>query len=274
LLPRSIADLFSNWANRYPGPPPKNQIIKTAWAVLPKVICWQIWLEHNRRIFRNIKQNHKVLEIKIKCHLKECLTDIKHDSNLSQQDIAWGSFLDLHFQPAVRIAPPLKDWQIRKSETDFKDWLNSHSRHSLFFDGAAKGNPGKAGAGGVVVSPTGEKIHSFAWGLGISSSIQAEALALYQGLKFLKDLSISEANVIGDSRIIINAMVSNSQALDLKLARLISRIKALENAFQNLNYFHVLRTHNKEADTEANKVVLLSAGVKMKDEEKFWEPIP
>ena len=202
------------------------------------------------------------------------MTDIKDDSNLSQQDIAWGASLDLQFQPAVRNVPPLKDWQIRKSETDLQDWLNSHSRHSLFFDGAAKGNPGKAGAGGVVVSPIGEKIHSFAWGLGFSSSVQAEALALYQGLKILKDLNISEANVIGDSQIIINAMVSKSPASDLKLARLISRIKGMENDFQKLNYYHVLRTHNKQADIEANKATLLSVGVKMKDEEESWEPIP
>ena len=90
----------------------------------------------------------------------------------------------------------------------------------------------------------------------------------------LKDLNISEENVIGDSPIIINAMVSKSLALDLKLARLIARIKGLENAFQKLNYYHVLRTHNKEADLEANKAALLSTGVKIKDEEESWESIP
>lgn len=114
----------------------------------------------------------------------------------------------------------------------------------------------------------GKKIHSFAWGLGHSTSIQVEALALFQGLKMLKYLNISEANVFGDSQIIINAMVSNSPALDLKLARLIVRIKGLENAFQKLNFYHVLRTNNKEADIEANKAALLSAGIKMKDEEE------
>ena len=99
-------------------------------------------------------------------------------------------------------------------------------------------------------------------------------MALYEGLKILKDLNISEANVIGDSQIIINAMVSNSPASDLKLARLISRIKGMENDFQKLSYYHVLRTHNKQADIEANKATLLSTGVKMKDEEESWEPIP
>ena len=99
-------------------------------------------------------------------------------------------------------------------------------------------------------------------------------MALFQGLKILKDLSIIEANVIGDSQTIINAMVSNSPTVDLKLSRLITRIKSLENSFQNLKYYHVLRTHNKEADIEANKAALLPAGIKMKDEEETWEPIP
>ncbi len=149
-----------------------------------------------------------------------------------------------------------------------------HSRYFLFFDGEAKGNLSRAGAEGVVVNLIGEKIHSYAWGLGHSTSTQAEALALLQGLKTLKELNIKEATVIGDSQIIINAMISNTPASDLKLARLIFRIKSLENAFQHLNYYHVLRTHNKDADNEANKAALLSVGVKLKDGEESWEPIP
>jgi hypothetical protein len=39
------------------------------------------------------------------------------------------------------------------------------------------------------MKPDGTRIHNFAWGLGLSSSIQAEALALFQGL-FLKGLNI------------------------------------------------------------------------------------
>ncbi len=273
-LPGTMADLFSNWATSYPGPAPKNQTNKTAWAVLPKIISWQIWLERNRRIFRNTKQNHKILENKIKCQIKECLANIKDDSKLSQQDIIWGSILGLQFQPAIRNTPIIKDWQIRKFESDFQDWIETQARHSLFFDGVAKGNPGKAGAGGVVLNPIGEKFHSYAWCLEYSSSIQMEALALLQGLKTLKELNIKEANVIGDSQIIINAMATKSPALDINLARLITRIKGLESYFQDLRYYHVLRTHNKETDIEANKVVLLSAGTKMKDGKETWDPIP
>jgi len=166
-MPCFIVDLFSNWATRYPRLPPKNQVTKTAWAILPKTICWQIWLEHNRRIFRTTKQNNKALEIKIRFQIKECLVDIKDDTNLSKQDITWGSLLDLQFQPADRISLPNKKWQIRKSEDDFQYWLKSLSRHSLFFDGAEKGNLGKVGVGGVIVNPYGEKSIPLRGGLNI-----------------------------------------------------------------------------------------------------------
>ena len=109
------------------------------------------------------------------------------------------------------------------------------------------------------MNPNGIRIHSFAWGLGIASSIQVEALALFQGLKMLKVLNIREANVIGDSQVIINTMVTHSKPTDLRLARLIYRITDVGDSFQNLNFYHVLRANNKEADIEANKASLITA---------------
>lgn len=145
---------------------------------------------------------------------------------------------------------------------------------SLFFDGAKKGNPGKAGAGGTIKNTEGISIHNFSWGLGINSSIQAEALALYQGLKLLLRLEIKEAIIFGDSQVIIKIMVTNTTPRDLRLARLIHRIRNLGKLFQNLKYFHVLRDNNKEADIEANKVVLLSVGAMIRDGDETWDPIP
>lgn len=80
----STTNLFTEWSIRFSGPPPENLIIKATWAALPKIICWQLWIERNKRIFRDTKQSHKVLEIKIKSHIKECLIDIKDDTNLRQ----------------------------------------------------------------------------------------------------------------------------------------------------------------------------------------------
>ena len=109
-LPSSIPELFANWLNRYLGPFPKNKVIKAAWSSLPKIICWQIWLERNRRIFRNKEKDVKFVGVKIKCQLKDFLGEKKDDSNLCQQDIDWGASLDLQFQKVVSIISLPKEW--------------------------------------------------------------------------------------------------------------------------------------------------------------------
>lgn len=102
-LPSSIPKLFADWLNKYPSPFPKNKVIKVVWSSLPKIICWKIFLERNRRIFKNKDQDAKFVGVKIKFQLKDCLGEQKDDSNLCQQDIHWGASLDLQFQKSVSI---------------------------------------------------------------------------------------------------------------------------------------------------------------------------
>lgn len=49
-------------------------------------------------------------------------------------------------------------------------------------DGAAKGNPGEAGAGGIIRGPRGELFEMFAANCGVYSSTKAELLAVMRGL--------------------------------------------------------------------------------------------
>lgn len=152
---------------------------------------------------------------------------------------------------------PLKDWQIRLNASDFLALCTKQVHSILFFDGAAKGNPGTSRAGGVVKRADGRTVLRYAWGVGYNTSIQAEALALLQGLKQLKSLSINDTIVMGDSQSIIKTIVDISSPSDLRLSRLIIRIITLSDTFQSLKFYHVKRDNNKDTDVEANKVVLL-----------------
>ena len=122
-LPSSTASFSDRWLQRYLGPPPKNKIIRAAWLILPKIIYSQIWLEQNKRIFRNYEQDVKLVVVKIKCQLKECLRDLKDDLNLTQQDKKWGSSLDLQLQKLAKSIPLLKVWQIRVTENELQGWI-------------------------------------------------------------------------------------------------------------------------------------------------------
>ena len=69
-------------------------------------------------------------------------------------------------------------WEIRLSSKDFQPWLRDKNSYSLFFDGASKGNPGVAGAGGILLDPGGQVEQRFAWGLGSRTNNEAEWMAL------------------------------------------------------------------------------------------------
>ena len=75
-------------------------------------------------------------------------------------------------------------------------------------------------------------------------------------------------------RLLLTLLVTQTKPKDLRLARLIHRISNLGESFQNLNFYHVMRANNKEADTEANKAALLTAGPLLRGGQEIWEPIP
>ena len=44
-----------------------------------------------------------------------------------------------------------------------------------------------------------------------------------------------------------------SQCINLRLARLLNRIKSISNTFQRIEFFHILHELNDKADQDANK---------------------
>jgi len=106
---------------------------------------------------------------------------------------------------------------VRKHPEDFKEWRRTQHKHILFFDGASKENLGAKGGGGVIYNPIELWELVYSWGLGEETNNNAEALSLWQGLTQAHKLAIKEITVIGDSRILIQAMVTNSLPNQMKL---------------------------------------------------------
>ena len=51
--------------------------------------------------------------------------------------------------------------------------------HTLFFDGASKGNPWEEGAGRIIFDLGGNIVTSFAWGIGLKHNNEGEWISLY-----------------------------------------------------------------------------------------------
>jgi ribonuclease HI len=158
---------------------------------------------------------------------------------------------------------------------EFKTWRQDLQRNCFFFDGASKGNPGVAGGGGIILSP-GEQIRiEFSWGLGEGTNNQTEALALWQGLLQLERNGITDVLIFGDSQILIKALISSVDIKDMKLKQLLSRIKRRLTNFRKVEFYHILRSNNKEADQAANQAVTLRKGELLLNKEvSSWVPLP
>ena len=74
-------------------------------------------------------------------------------------------------------------------------------RTRLYTDGAARGNPGPAGAGAVIVSPDGHIVAKVGKFLGESTNNVAEYMGLILGLKRAKAMGIKELDVLADSEL-------------------------------------------------------------------------
>ena len=88
----------------------------------------------------------------------------------------------------------------------------------------------------------------FSWGLGTKTNNMAKVFALLQGLSIAKNRRITNLIVLGDSRIVIQALADNSLPNQMHLRRMIKKIKVLSHSLCKIEVFHVLQKHNSEAD--------------------------
>ena len=175
---------------------------------LPKIICWCIWNERNHRIFHDKWQPAWKIAAKANALLGKVVRISKIPNNkekLTDTENNWMQSLNIMAANSMN-AKNSEDWEIRMDKSQFENWLRERKIFKLFFDGASKGNPGRAGGGGIILEPGGKVEIEYYWNIGYNSNNMAEAYGLCQGLKQLKKKEVEEVLVFGDSRFIIQAL--------------------------------------------------------------------
>jgi ribonuclease HI len=119
-------------------------------------------------------------------------------------------------------------------------------------DGAARGNPGPAGAGSWLVTPEGAVVAEVAEGLGESTNNVAEYTAVILGLERAKELGATDVLLRSDSQLLINQITGVYRVKAPHLQPLHRRVRALAGSFERIRFEHVPRERNKEADRLAN----------------------
>jgi ribonuclease HI len=137
-------------------------------------------------------------------------------------------------------------WQLHNIQ-NIEIWIQKQQVHTLCFDGASKGNPGEAGAGGgVLFKPRGKRNLNYHWNIGMDTNNKVEAYALLKGIQLTQTQQIRELNALGDSKNIIRMMVHGSNPRYLSLKQVMDRIR-VESQDIKITFYHIIRENYKES---------------------------
>eukprot|EP00253_Pinus_taeda_P027254 PITA_27254 len=164
-----------------------------------------------------------------------------------------------------------EEWRLRDKEDYYQNWWRSQKIHTTFFDGASKGNPGTAGAGGVIYSLDGDRKDIFYWGLGQKSNNQAELLGLLKVCQIARDKGVKKLQVFGDSELIIKNLNTGDRFNNPSLNKILGRLKRVLQFFDSCKFYHILRNLNSEADKMANKGSAIMKGLIFVNENGFMQ---
>jgi ribonuclease HI len=125
----------------------------------------------------------------------------------------------------------------------------THECWTMYFDGSLM--KGGAGVGLVFVSPQQVYMRYMVRLHFAASNNVAEYEALVNGLRIAIELGIRRLEVRGDSALVVNQVMKESNCLDPKMDAYCREVRRLEDKFLGLELNHVPRHLNRAADTLA-----------------------
>jgi len=121
-------------------------------------------------------------------------------------------------------------------------------------DGAARGNPGPAGAGVLLLPPDKPAVER-AFYLGESTNNVAETVALILALQEAFKQGWTDLSVRTDSQLLANQVTGHYKVKDKRLQWLHVIIRHLLEGCTSFSIRHIPREKNKRADKLANQAV-------------------
>ncbi len=129
------------------------------------------------------------------------------------------------------------------------------SSYRLYTDGAARGNPGPAGAGAVLCEADGRIIEELSEYLGETTNNVAEYRALLLGLNKAIHLGADEIEVLADSELMVRQLLGKYRVKNEGLKPLFQEAVRLLKKFRKYSIKHIDREMNSDADRMANRAI-------------------
>jgi len=126
---------------------------------------------------------------------------------------------------------------------------------TIYTDGAARGNPGPAGAGWVILDSHGETLFKNKKYLGELTNNQAEYQALLLALEEIEKPSAAKLNLHADSELMVRQLKGEYKVKNEGLKPLFQKAVLTLSKFQGYTVKHIPREKNEEADKLANEAI-------------------
>lgn len=121
-----------------------------------------------------------------------------------------------------------------------------------YIDGAARGNPGPAGAG-VWIEPSGQDgAEEHFEALGRATNNVAEYRALLMALARAAEIGAEEVEIFSDSELLVRQINGHYRVKAEHLKPLVSEAVRRAKGFRRFSITHVRREQNRNADRLAN----------------------
>jgi len=126
---------------------------------------------------------------------------------------------------------------------------------TIHSDGAARGNPGPAGAGAVIRDERGEVVAEVVRYLGETTNNQAEYKALIFALEEAMRLGATELAIYADSELMVKQVRGEYKVKNEGIKPLHDEIRRALREIGRYTIEHLPRERNKEADKLANRAI-------------------
>jgi ribonuclease HI len=133
----------------------------------------------------------------------------------------------------------------------------------VFSDGGARGNPGPAAIGAVVLDPATDpprQLASISEAIGIATNNVAEYRALIAGLRAAARFRPRRVRVRADSMLVVMQLRGEWKVKNNGLQPLFDEARALLRTFDDVDLAHVPRAENADADRLVNAALDAEGG--------------
>ena len=142
----------------------------------------------------------------------------------------------------------------------------------VFVDGAARGNPGPAAIGVLILTREDKRVSAFGEAIGQTTNNYAEYTALVHALRLLSVFEVDRLRLYTDSELMAKQVKGEYRVKEKTLHSLNAQVMSMLRRYKDWEITHIPREENAEADALANRA--LNEGVPVQGVPARKPPLP